>query len=183
MSSNRFLRAWDALETYAAGLLGAAALALAFYQVVMRYLFNNAPEGAEEGVLYLVIWAVFIISSRLVRDDEHVGADFLAGRLPVPARRVLAIATTALALAFCAVVAWYGFQIVDAALTMDERSTTRMRFPMWIAYLAVPTGSILIGLSCVYRLDLLVRRFTPALFAAHIVQDVVVDEDQARRPS
>jgi C4-dicarboxylate transporter, DctQ subunit len=183
MSSNRFLHAWDTLETYAAGLLGAAALGLAFYQVIMRYLFNNAPEGAEEGVLYLVIWAVFIISSRLVRDDEHVGADFLVGRLSIPTRRAVAIATTFLALVFCVVVVWYGAQIVDAALTMDERSTTRMRFPMWLAYLSVPAGTALIGLSCVYRLDLLIRRFTPEIFAEHIVQDVVCDESTARRPS
>ena len=181
MSASKLLKAWDAAETYAAGLLCAAALLLAFYQVVMRYLFNDAPEGAEEGVLYLVIWAVFIISSRLVRDDEHVGADFVVSRLPVPTRRLVAIATTLLALVFCAVVAWYGFHIVDATLAMNERSTTRLRFPMWIAYLSVPTGSCLIGLSCIYRLDLLIRRFTPALFAAHIVQDVVVDEEQARR--
>lgn len=176
-SRSRLLRAWDALETYAAGLLGAAALALAFYQVVMRYLFNDAPEGAEEGVLYLVIWAVFIISSRLVRDDEHVGADFLVGRLPIPARRWLAVSTTLLALGFCLLVTWYGVHIVDAALSMGERSTTRLRFPMWIAYLSVPVGSSLIALSCVYRLDLLVRRFTPELFAERIHSDVVCAND------
>lgn len=180
-SPSRLIKAWDAAETYAAGLLGLAALFLSFYQVVMRYLFNDAPEGAEEGVLYLVIWAVFIISSRLVRDDEHVGADFVVGRLPIPTRRAIAIATTFLALVFCVLVVWYGFEIVDVALSMNERSTTRLRFPMWIAYLSVPSGSVLIGLSCIWRLDLLIRRFTPALFAAHIVQDVVVDEDAARR--
>lgn len=183
MTLRRFLKAWDALETYTSGLLGMAALALSFYQVVMRYLFNDAPEGAEEGVLYLVIWAVFIISSRLVRDDEHVGADFVVGKLPIPLRRWLAVATTTLALGFCVLVVFYGVQIVDAALAMGERSTTRLRFPMWIAYLSVPAGTTLIGLSCLYRLDLLIRRFTPDLFAEHIVQDVVCDESSARRSS
>ena len=142
------------------GILVGIATAFAFYQVIMRYVFNNAPEWAEESVLYLIIWAVFIISSKLVRDEEHVGADFLVRRMSHKAQRVIEIINCLMALSFCLLVIWYGFKIVAATFGIDERSTTRLRFPMWIAYLAIPSGSCLILLSYLRRLYLLVFQFS-----------------------
>ena len=161
MRVKKIFTVWDSLELYFTGILAGVATAFAFYQVVMRYVFNRAPEWAEESVLYLIIWAVFIISSKLVRDDEHVGADFVLRRLPYKFQRVIEIFNCLLALSFLTLVIWYGFQIVAATLAMDERSTTRLRFPMWIAYLAIPSGSCLILLSYLRRLYLLIFQFDP----------------------
>jgi len=160
----KLVQVWDSLELYVTGVLATVATGFAFYQVVMRYVFNDAPEWAEESVLYLIIWAVFIISSKLVRDEEHVGADFVLRRLPVKVQRIIEIMNCIMALFFCAVVIWYGFIIVSQVFAMDERSTTRLRFPMWIAYLAIPAGTCLIFLSYVRRLFLLAFRFDPVKF-------------------
>ena len=157
--AKRFLPFWDRAEVLVAGLLALLALAAAFFQVVTRYFFNWAPEWAEESVLYLVIWAVFIIASKLVREDHHVGADFVVQRLPLRVQRAVAIVTSILALAFCIFVVVYGTYIVSVALGLDERSSTRMRFPMWIAYLSVPVGCTLVSLSYIYRLYLLIFKF------------------------
>lgn len=161
MKNGKLLKFWDAAEYYTAGVLATLALGCAFYQVFMRYLFNRAPEWAEESVLYLIIWSVFIISSKLVRDDEHIGADFIFKRLPPGAQRFISLGIALLALIFCATVAYYGAQIVQLMYELDERSTTRLRFPMWIAYLSVPTGCVLIGISYLRRLYLLLFRFDP----------------------
>ena len=161
MHSNKLLKLWDRLELLVSGLLVSIATIFAFYQVIMRYVFNNAPEWAEESVLYLVIWAVFIISSKLVRDDEHVGADFVIRRMPYSIQRVVEIIVCVLVLAFCVLIIWYGFKIVSVTFVLDERSTTRLRFPMWIAYLAIPGGTCLILLSYLRRLYLFIFRFDP----------------------
>ena len=159
MRSDKLLKFWDAAEFYTAGMLASLALFCAFYQVFMRYLFNRAPEWAEESVLYLIIWSVFIISSKLVRDDEHIGADFIFKRLPSKVQRVISICIALLALGFCVLVSIYGMQIVQLMYELDERSTTRLRFPMWIAYLSVPIGCGLVGLSYLRRLYLLFFKF------------------------
>lgn len=164
MSLKKALNVWDSLELYITGILAGIATAFAFYQVVMRYVFSESPEWAEESVLYLIIWAIFIISSKLVRDDEHVGADFVIRRLPYKVQRVQEIINCVLALSFLCIVIWYGFQIVSATFAMDERSTTRLRFPMWLAYLAIPGGSCLILLSYFRRLYLLIFQFDPKKF-------------------
>ena len=66
MKPKKILKIWDILELYLAGTVLAVAVGFSFYQVVMRYVFNRAPEWAEESVMYLIIWAVYIISSKLV---------------------------------------------------------------------------------------------------------------------
>jgi C4-dicarboxylate transporter, DctQ subunit len=159
LNFSKTLRVWDALELYLTGLLALLAVAAAFYQVILRYFFNRAPEWAEESVLYLIIWAVFIIASKLVREDRHVGADFIVQKLPPNIQRGVSVGTSILALLFCIFVVIYGTQIVTVALGIDERSTTRLRFPLWIAYLSVPFGCTLISLSYVYRLYLLIFKF------------------------
>lgn len=163
MESSKILRIWDTAEKYLVGALATLAMLVAFYQVVMRYLFNNAPEWAEETVLYLIIWCVFIISSKLVRDDEHIGADFLFKMLPVKAKRVMCVITSVLALVFCVIVVYYGWQIVDTSLVMNQRSTTRLRFPLWISYLAIPSGTALIILSYLHRLYRFLFRFDESM--------------------
>ncbi|MBW1973828.1 MAG: TRAP transporter small permease [Deltaproteobacteria bacterium] len=157
----KLLKIWDSIELYLTGILVTIATAFAFYQVIMRYIFNNAPEWAEESVIYLVLWGVFIISSKLVRDDEHVGADFVIRRMPYKVQRVVEIINCFLAITFCVIVIYYGIKIVFTAFAMDERSTTRLRFPLWIAYSSIPFGTSLILLSYIRRLYLFFFRFDP----------------------
>lgn len=171
MKTKTLLRLWDLTEYYTAGVLALLALGCAFYQVVMRYLFNRAPEWAEESVIYLVIWSVFIISSKLVRDDEHIGADILFKRLPASLQRWVSLGIAVLALTFCVVVVIYGMQIVYLIYDLDERSTTRLRFPMWIAYLSVVVGCTLIGLSYLRRLYLLIFHFDAESFYGCTMQE------------
>ena len=159
MNFNKIIDVWDSLELYITGILAGIATAFAFYQVVMRYVFSRSPEWAEESVLYLIIWSIFIISSKLVRDNEHVGADFVIRKLPYKIQRVMEIINCVMALLFLCIVIWYGSQIVAATFAMDERSTTRLRFPMWLAYSAIPGGSCLILLSYFRRLYLLIFQF------------------------
>ncbi|MFC1814451.1 TRAP transporter small permease [Thermodesulfobacteriota bacterium] len=172
MRLSRVLNLWDKLELYLTGALASIATAVAFYQVVMRYIFNKAPGWAEEAVVYLIIWAVFIISSKLARDNEHVGADFFIHKTPYRFQRVVGIINCLLAFSFCGLVIWYGFIIVAATLALDERSTGILRFPMWIAYLAVPVGSCLILLSYVRRLYLLIFRFDTKLLKGNDTESI-----------
>ena len=173
MKSKKIVTVWDTLELYLAGTLAGTAVAFAFYQVIMRYVFNRAPEWAEESVMYLIIWSVYVISSKLVRDNEHVGADFILRRLPDKSQRVIEIINCFLALSFLALIIWYGFQIVGATCAMDERSTSRLRFRMWLVYLAIPGGGCLISLSYLRRLYLFVFRFDKRLLYKHQEQDDV----------
>ena len=164
MKFEKLLNLWDLTETYLVGVLAIFAVAIAFYQTVTRYFFKYSPEWIEETIIYLIVWAVFIMASKLVRMDQHVGADFLVQKLPPRLQQKVAIVTTVLGLIFCLIIVVYGMQVVSVAFGMDERSTTRMRFPLWIAYLSVPAGCFLVSLSLIYRAYLLIAKFDAEIF-------------------
>ncbi len=170
-ASWRALQIWDRVEQIGVGLLGLAALALALWQVLGRYLFPREAIGyAEEVIVYLIIWAVMLISSDLVRNDGHVRSDLVLRLLPAGVVRWVEVLNCIVALLFCAGLVWYGYQIVDTALLLDERSSTDLQFPKWIYYLSLPVGA---GLMLVRYVMRLVRYATfrdpgsVAAFAAH----------------
>jgi len=144
---------WDRAEQTLAGLFGLAALLLALWQVVSRYFFpGQAISFAEEAIVYLMIWAIMIVSSQLVRTDSHVRPDLVLNVAPLRVKRWLEIFNSCAAILFCAALIWYGWKVLDVALRIDERSASDLRFPMWLYYAALPAGGVLMLLRYVIRL-------------------------------
>lgn len=163
----KILRAWSALEKLIVGILGLAATILAFSAVITRYFFSFSPEWLTETVIYLVIWAVFIVASTLAAERGHVGASFFVEKLPPPQRRILEILTGLLAVIFCILIGYWGFVIVCLAYATDERSLTLIRYPLWIFYLAVPVGLMLVAGRYLMRIYRLIFRFNPSDLLEH----------------
>jgi C4-dicarboxylate transporter DctQ subunit len=155
------LKIWDRAEQILAGLLGIAALALALWQVTSRYFFpQQSISYAEEAIVYLVIWAIMIVSSQLVRADGHVRPDLVLNVVPAGAKRWMEAFNGVAAIAFCAALTWYGWQVVATALLIDEHSASDLRFPMWVYYAALPAGGLLMSLRYLIRLAGLVSTRT-----------------------
>src|SRR5215471_9534037 len=144
---------WDRAEQALVGVLGLAALAFALWQVLSRYFFPQASISyAEEVIVYLLIWAIMIISDQLVRTDSHVRPDVVRNFLPAFALRWIEVFNCAAAILFCGALTWYGWQIVETARALDEHSASDLQFPMWIYYAALPTGGALMLIRYVIRL-------------------------------
>jgi C4-dicarboxylate transporter DctQ subunit len=154
---------WDTIERTLVGVLGALAMLVGLVQVVGRYFFPAlAISWAEEVIVYLVIWAVMIIASQLVRTDGHVRPDLVLRLVPPAGQRWLEAFNCIVALIFCAGMVWYGWQIVDTSLLLDERSSSDLQFPMWIYYAAMPVGGALMTVRYQIRLYRYLFRFDPA---------------------
>ncbi len=135
------------------GLLGLCALVVALWQVVGRYLTpTHAISYAEEVIVYLIIWAVMIASSQLVRRDGHVRPDLVLRVLPQQVARWMEVFNCLVAIVFSAAMLWYGAYIVQGSIQIDERSSSDLQFPMWIYYLALPTGGALMLVRYIIRL-------------------------------
>jgi C4-dicarboxylate transporter DctQ subunit len=159
MAANKLVALWNQAEGFLFGFLNVAAVAVAFYGVIMRYVFRAPPFWTEEVCLYLIIWAVFIAASTLAEERGHVGATLLVERFPVHIRRILAVINGIVCLGFCGIICWYGFQIVWQTYACAQKSSTALRFPLWIAYLAVATGCLLVGIRYMLRIYRLLFRF------------------------
>ena len=153
---------WDRAEQLVVGLLGALAMIVGLAQVIGRYFFPaDAISWAEEVIVYLIVWAVMIVSSQLVRTDGHVRPDLVLRLVPPGGQRWMEAFNCVVALAFCWGMIWYGWQIVDTSLLLDERSSTALAFPMWIYYSALPAGGVLMAVRYLIRLYRYLFRFDP----------------------
>ena len=162
------------VERAIVGLLGLGALGVGLGQVLGRYVYPDLGSGwGDEVMVYLVIWAVMIVSSELVRTDGHVRPDLVLRLMGPQTQRVVECLNCLVALVFAAGLVWYGWEIVDTAMLLDERSFSGMNFPMWIYDACLPTGGALLFLRYAIRLWRFALHFDPATMQ---VGDVIAHE-------
>jgi len=148
----RVFAIWDRVERLLVGLLGAAALVIAVVQVFGRYVDPaRAINWGEEVIVYVAVWAVMLVASRLVRTDGHVRPDLVLRLLPAGGQRWVEMFNCLVAIAFTAGMVGYGWRVVGTALLLDQRSSSDLQFPLWIYYAALPTGGALMLIRYVIR--------------------------------
>jgi C4-dicarboxylate transporter DctQ subunit len=153
---------WDWLERTVVGLLGAFALLIAVLQVFGRYIDpEHAITWAEEVIVYVAVWAVMIVASDLVRTNGHVRPDLVLRLLRPQTQRWVEAFNCLVAIGFTAGMVWYGKEVVDTALLLDQRSSSDLQFPIWIYYLARPVGGGLMLIRYCMRLFRYVFHFDP----------------------
>lgn len=142
------------------GFIGAALAftsALLFANVFLRYVFLAPINWAEELTLYLMVWIVFVGGSVAVRTRGHIAIDLLPLLLSPANRRRLALGVALAALVFFACFFWYSGEHVLRVRAAGQ-TTPVMEAPMWLAYLAMPVGSFLMGLRTVQYLYRMLRK-------------------------
>ncbi|WP_175719477.1 TRAP transporter small permease [Burkholderia anthina] len=135
-----------------ASLCLAALTLLVFYAVVMRYVFENAPDFVEPIALLLVIVIAMFGAAMKVRDGGHIGLDSLVRRLSAgPRMAVIAIQHLSLIAFAIAIIAGCGSM---AAETMGDRIPI-IGLPEGVRYLiTIPAAIAIILFSLEHLLAL-----------------------------
>jgi TRAP-type C4-dicarboxylate transport system permease small subunit len=128
----------------AVGVIGALLIGFAVIVicdlVIERYLLGHTTIWQIDVVTYSIVGATFISSPYVLLTRGHVNVDILPLHVAPTARYWLALFTSLVALAFCAVLFvlctayWY------EAYTELWRSNTVWRARLWIPYLSMPIG-------------------------------------------
>jgi TRAP-type C4-dicarboxylate transport system permease small subunit len=136
---------------YAAGVLFLVAVAINIVNVIGRYVFSKPIFWAEEVLIYVVIWAVFLVAGSVTYKGAHLNMDLLYASMPAGVRRMinLAIAVTLVASAiFTAYEAW---QIV-ALQIRTHGVTAGTDIPLAIPTAALVFGFAFIALAAIVRI-------------------------------
>ncbi len=133
---------------------------MAFWQVIMRNLFDAGILWGDIFLRHLVLWVGFIGASLATRDEKHISIDILsrmASRKMLPLVRII---TDALTIVICGVLARGGYKFVayeKEAGTVLFKSPWLGDVPAWIFQIIIPFGFALIGFRFFMKL---LERFT-----------------------
>ena len=149
----------DGPRNVAAGLF-LAGLAINFANIVGRYIFLRPIMAAEEVLVYLMIWCIFLGAVLVTYQGSHLKMDLFTMHLPRRAQNVLNAITGIVFLAISAVIIHASAEIVSMVAGMDEISVVA-RIPMEVPYAALPVSFALIACGVLWRLFALFRDLRP----------------------
>jgi len=141
----------------------AAGLILLSILVVCQMVFVRAVLGQSsiwqtEFVTYAVAGATFIGAPYILLTRGHVRVDLVPLMLGGPARRVLHLAGSAVALVFCAFFLYGSIPWWHEVWETGQTTSSIWRARLWIPYLAVPVGLALLCLQFIAEMYLVLTR-------------------------
>ncbi len=110
--------------------------------ILSRYVTKMSTPWADELVIFLFIWATFTGASLGVKRGAHLGVAVIQNALPRKAQKIMLVVVTLCCVFTCAVLAWYGLQMVLLQFNMGQRSS-QLGVPIFFVGLAVPAGMLL----------------------------------------
>ena len=132
-------------------LLGA--IAINFANVVGRYLFLASIYWADEAMVFLVIWSIFLAAVAVTYDGSQLTMDLFSTRLSPRWQRVLDAVIGVVCLATFAFMAWQALTVVRTLMRNDQRSIA-LDIPIAIPHAALLVGFTLSALVVIARMAL-----------------------------
>lgn len=145
-----------------------AAVAVITHLVFVRYVLVASAIWQHEFVTFSLIAATFIGSPYVLLTRGHVNVDLLPQYVRGRARFALALLAQLIALAFCLLLTWKGFDFWYKAWAGDWHAETVWRPPLWIPYASLPLGMGLLTLQLIADVTALVTGRTEPFAAADI---------------
>jgi C4-dicarboxylate transporter DctQ subunit len=135
------------------GILMLAGVAICFSNVVARYLFGYALFWAEEVMVFLIIWGVFIGVGAAAYERAHLNMDLFSNSFKGSVLAFLNALLVAVLLACCVFMIVQSWQVVTLFYQGGVTSVSA-GVPKWIAHLALPVGFALLAVAVLARLKL-----------------------------
>lgn len=126
--------------------LALLATAIMLIEALSRSALSHSYFWAEESVRYLMLWAYFLTIGCAGRAGHMIRTEMLIERLPAGLRRGLNVTTTALGLLFAGILLYASVPQVLRYRSMGMMTESSLDLPMWLLFLAMPAGAILMGL-------------------------------------
>lgn len=108
--------------------------------VFYRYVLNHAIAWVEEVSRYLMIWTAYLSMGMVLRDEQHVGIEFVVNWFPPGGRRIIKVLSDIVVEIFLLVVI---IQTIKYSEVLSIQRSPALGIPMVYPYLAVTAGAFL----------------------------------------
>lgn len=133
------------------GCLILVSVVINFANVIGRYFFQSSIVWAEEAMIYIMIWCVFIGAILVSWEGRHLKMDLFSSTLPERWKRITNLFATLLFVFIVALVAYYSYQVTSLMNKLGQKSVVA-NLPMVIPHAAVTIGFILMLVAVAVRL-------------------------------
>ena len=147
------------INRYIAAFGISAGVALAFVNVILRYIFDASLTWAAELTTYLFLWSTFFGAAYCFKMDAHISIDILFEKVKPKTAKFLMILSYTITLIFLLAVAYYGYEYLLLVNELEENSVD-LEIPMWIVYLVIPISFLFGAYRVLQRVIEIVK--TPA---------------------
>lgn len=115
-----------------------------FVATVARFSGLFIIPWAEELARYCMIWIIFLGIGVAACNGEHFCVEALELFCSKKILNIIYVINSLLVLGFCVFASYYGFAILKTQMASGQ-ITPSLRWPMWMMYLAIPLGLILMA--------------------------------------
>lgn len=138
------------------GVLLLVAVAINIANIIVRYVFNSSIFWAEEVLVFIVLWGVFLGGIAAAYNGDHLKVDLFSVHITGPLKPIVN-ALIAVSLAVCGViVASESFQVVSAMARTGQVSVAA-GIPVVVPHLALFVGFSLMAVAVIARFGCYVR--------------------------
>jgi TRAP-type C4-dicarboxylate transport system permease small subunit len=118
---------------------------LIFYQVIMRYVFNNSSFWSEELARYVFMWQIWMGASIGFKDDKHIRIEVFTSMLRGKVKVFFSLLSNLLVLVFCVFLVVKGWEFLKLTGRLNM-VTPALRFSYIYVYASMPLSSLVVGL-------------------------------------
>ncbi len=130
------------------GVLILAGIAVNFANVIGRYVFLQPIIWADETMVYIMVWTVFIGAVLVSFEGQHLKMDFFSIMLPSPWKEIINGIATVSFLAVCVFVIPQTWTVLKLLWNFGQRSVVA-EIPLVIPHFALLLGFVLMFLAVV----------------------------------
>jgi TRAP-type C4-dicarboxylate transport system permease small subunit len=130
------------------------------YGVLAREVFHLSDVWVTDVTTYLMGYMTFVGMAPLAWNGRHLKVDVLGHYLGERGRQALGVFSCAIVTFVSLGLAWLAAEFWYDAWDSGERSWGMLSLPLWIPYLSMAVGSLLLAFGQVVRLMQLLHRHT-----------------------
>jgi TRAP-type mannitol/chloroaromatic compound transport system permease small subunit len=135
----------------AAVVLGLLTLVI-FYDAIARYFFQSPTKFGFDLSTWLSGVAAFLTGGLVLLYNEHIRVDIFYDRFPDRFKSVVDVISSVCMLMVVFVFVWYGGQRVSNLFVSGNIATSGFNIALWIKWIIVPIGGVLLGLQALVNL-------------------------------
>jgi tripartite ATP-independent transporter DctM subunit len=135
-----------------AGLMILVVALFMSFEAFSRHFLDQPTSWVLAISTLIFIWFTFLSVPYGIKSDKHVACDIFVTQLPVYSRKAIGVATDLASLVFICAMGIYGFAHFWEAFEYHSMSDGLFRYPMWLVFLAIPSGMALSAIQIMRKI-------------------------------